>query len=444
MTPKDLTQGDVARHLTTMTLPMIGGILSIMSMNIVDTFYVAQLGTPPLAAMGFTIPVVSILLSLAFGVGIGASSVIARAIGAGEIERVKSYTTQSIFIALFIAAGFALGGYHSMDWFFPLLGAPPELMPLIKEFMSVWFLGSFVVVIPMVGNSALRATGNTRVPGLIMFVVALINIVLDPILIFGCLGAPRMELAGAALSTVISYAVAVAMGLYYLGVRLNMFSWQACYQNLWSSWHAILRISIPSVGSNLIVPLSTALTTSFVAAYSAEAVAGYGVASRIESLFLVLLMGLSSIMGPFVGQNWGAQQRARVAEALNKSFRFCLFWGGVVTLLLWFAADLIIALFSDDPAVIHSAGSYLHLVPVSYFFLGVIMIGASAGNGMGDPRPALLMSFLRLIGLYVPLALLLPQWLGVEGVFLAIALANILVGIGALRWSQQYRRVSDE
>src|SRR3990167_3924051 len=130
-----------------MTLPMIGGILAIMSMNIVDTFYVAQLGTPPLAAMGFTIPVISVLLSLAFGIGIGTSSVIARAIGAREFDQVKSYTTQSMFIAFFIAALFAFTGYHTMDVFFPILGAPPELMPLIKEFMNVWFLGSFVVVI---------------------------------------------------------------------------------------------------------------------------------------------------------------------------------------------------------------------------------------------------------------------------------------------------------
>lgn len=438
MKRKDLTQGDVQQHLTAMTLPMIGGILAIMSMNIVDTFYVAQLGTPPLAAMGFTMPVISVLLSLAFGVGIGASSVIARAIGAGEYDRVKSYTTQSMFIAFCIAALFAFCGYHSMDVFFPLLGAPPELMPLIKEFMNVWFLGSFVVVVPMVGNSALRATGNTGTPGMIMFAVALTNIILDPILIFGWFGAPRMELAGAALSTIIAYAVAVVLNLYYLGKRLNFFSWQACYQNIWASWRAILRISIPAIGTNLIAPISTAVTTGFVAYYSAESVAGFSVASRIESIALVLIMGLSSIMGPFVGQNWGARHMERVAEALRKSFRFSLLWGGAITLLLWLAADPIISLFSTDPAVIASAQGYLHLVPVSYFFLGVIMIASSAANGMGDPKPSLIMSFLRLIGLYVPLAMLLPLWLGIEGVYLAAALANIVVGIGALKWSSRF------
>ena len=216
MLKKDLTDGDVGNHLYDMTVPMIWGILSIMSMNIVDTFYVGQLGTEPLAAMSFTIPIVSILLSLAFGVGIGASSVIARALGAQQHDMVQSYATHSIIIALFIAVAFALLGYHYMDPIFRALGAPAHLFPLIHDFMDIWFLGSFVVVVPMVGNSALRASGNTRVPGLIMMSVAVVNIILDPLLIFGLFGLPRMELAGAALATVISYSIALVIWLYFL------------------------------------------------------------------------------------------------------------------------------------------------------------------------------------------------------------------------------------
>ena len=181
MIKHNLTQGHVGTHLYKMTIPMIWGILSIMSMNIVDTFYVAQLGTAPLAAMSFTIPVISILLSLAFGIGIGASSVIARAIGAKEHDLVRSYTTQSLLIALTIAIIFAISGYQSMDNIFNLLGAPQSLMPLIHQFMDIWFLGSFVVVIPMVGNSAIRAAGNTKLPSLVMISVALVSIILAPV-----------------------------------------------------------------------------------------------------------------------------------------------------------------------------------------------------------------------------------------------------------------------
>jgi putative MATE family efflux protein len=435
----NLTQGDVGTHLYSMTVPMIWGILSIMSMNIVDTYYVAQLGTDPLAAMSFTIPVVSILLSLAFGIGIGSSSVIARAIGAQEYDLVRSYTTQSLLIALTIAVAFAVSGYQTMDLIFSLLGAPKHLMPLIHQFMDIWFLGSFIVVIPMVGNAAIRAAGNTKLPSFVMISVALINIILDPILIFGLFGFPKMELAGAALATVISYSIAFFLGLYFLAFKFRFLSWSSCYKNIFISWYAILRIAIPAIGTNLIAPISIAITTLLVARYSPESVAGFGVASRVESLFLVVIMGISSIMGPFVGQNWGAGQHNRVGLALKISFRFASIWGVGSAILLWFLATPIAGLFSEDPQVIESASIYLQVMPITYIFLAIIMISSSTANGMGNPLPSLIMSFLRLIVVYIPLALTLVYFFNLLGIYLAGAIANIIVGIGAYVWIKRIK-----
>jgi putative MATE family efflux protein len=435
----NLTQGQVGTHLYSMTVPMIWGILSIMSMNIVDTFYVGQLGTNPLTAMSFTIPVISILLSLAFGIGIGTSSVIARAIGAEEHDLVKSYTTQSLLIALTIAIIFAITGYHAMDPIFALLGAPKSLMPLIHQFMDIWFLGSFVVVIPMVGNSAIRAAGNTKLPSVVMISVALVNIILDPILIFGLFGFPRMELAGAALATVISYSIAFFIGLYFLAFKFRFINWSSCYTDVFKHWITILRIAIPAIGTNLIAPISIAITTWLVARYSPESVAGFGVASRVESIFLVVIMSISSIMGPFVGQNWGAGKINRVNIALNISFRFTSIWALSSALLLWFLAEPITSLFSTDQAVIDSATTYLRIMPVTYLFLSIIMISSSTANGIGNPIPSLVMSFLRLIALYIPLALLLAHYFNILGIYLAGAIANILVGVGAYIWIKQLK-----
>lgn len=440
MIQQDLTQGDVSQHLRRMTVPMIWGILSIMSMNIVDTFYVGQLGTAPLAAMSFTIPIISILLSLAFGIGIGASSVIARALGAEKPELVKSYATHSILIALSVAITFAILGYRNMDTIFTWLGAPPELFPLLHDFMEIWFLGSFIVVVPMVGNSALRAAGNTRIPGLIMICVALVNIVLDPILIFGLFGFPRMELAGAALSTVIAYAVALVIGLYLLAFKLKFVSLSACFRNVRQSWKAVLHIAIPSTATNLIAPFSVAFSTWLVAQMGAEEVAGFGVATRIESLCLVVIMALSSIMGPFVGQNWGAQRADRVAEGLRKSFRFIAGWTLAAAALLALGSTALAGLFSDDPHVVESASDYLLIVPFSYLFMGIIMVCSSTANGTGDPKPSLIMSFMRLIGAYLPLAFILSHEFGLIGIYAAISAANVLVGLGALKWSTKLTR----
>ena len=439
MIKHNLTQGDVGKHLYSMTTPMIWGILSIMSMNIVDTFYVGQLGTDPLTAMSFTIPVISILLSLAFGIGIGTSSVIARAIGAKEHALVRSYTTQSLFIALTIAIAFAISGYQSMDLIFALLGAPKSLMPLIHQFMDIWFLGSFVVVIPMVGNSAIRAAGNTKLPSFVMISVALVNIILDPILIFGLFGFPRMELAGAALATLISYSIAFFLGLYFLAFKFRFLSWSSCYTDVYKHWYAILRIALPAISTNLIAPISIAITTWLVAQYSPESVAGFGVASRIEAIFLVVIMGISSIMGPFVGQNWGAGQYSRVSLALKLSFRFTSLWGICSAVLLFFMAAPIAGLFSEDQRVIDSAAIYLKIMPITYLFLAVIMISSSTANGIGNPLPSLIMSSLRLIALYIPLALVFAYYFNLLGIYLAGAIANIIVGIGAYIWIKRLK-----
>lgn len=422
-----------------MTVPMIGGILSIMSMNIVDTFYIAQLGTQPLAAMSFTMPVISVLLSLAFGIGIGASSVISRAIGAKQQILVQAYTSNALIIALVVAVLFAVSGYLWMDEIFSRLGAPSELMPDIHLFMDIWFLGSFVVVIPMVGNSAIRAAGNTKLPSLVMLSVAIVNMILDPILIFGLLGFPALGLEGAALATVISYAIALVIGLYLLIYKFNFLSVHACISRMYASWKAILRIALPATGTNLIAPLSVALTTWFVARYSPEAVAGFGVASRIESLFLVVIMGLSSIMGPFVGQNWGAQNYQRAFLGIKISLKFITLWGIFTTLILWFFSEGIASWFSDDNQVIESAAYYLRILPVSYLFLGAIMVISSAANGMGSALPSLIMSFARLIGLYLPLILVLSMFMSLSGIYLAASISNVLVGLGAFIWYKQLK-----
>jgi len=435
-----LTEGDISQQLYKMTIPMIGGIFSIMSMNIVDTFYVGQLGTEPLAAMTFTMPIIAILLSIAFGIGIGTSSVIARAIGAQEHKLVQSYCSQGLIIALVIAMIFAFCGYKWMDPIFSLLGAPKSLFPLIHEYMDIWFMASFVVVIPMVGNSAIRAAGNTKLPSLVMFSVAVVNMILDPLLIFGLLGFPKLGLAGAAISTVFAYSIALVIGLYFLIFKFHFLSLNSCFYRIKESWKAILRISIPAISTNLIAPISIAVTTWFVSAYNPESVAGFGVASRIESIFLVCIMGLSSIMGPFVGQNWGAKKYDRVYQALNIGIRFVTLWGLASTLALWFLAAPIAGLFSDDPAVISSATHYLRIVPISYLFLGIIMLCSSTANGIGLPAPSLIMSFLRLIVFYIPLAIILETIFNLSGIYLATTIANLLVGIGAFRWYKHLKK----
>lgn len=157
-----LTEGPVARTLVNLTIPMLLGLVGIAAFNLVDTYFVGQLGTAELAAMSFTFPVVMIVGSVAQGLGIGVSAVVSRAIGEKNEHRVKRLTTDGLLLSVLVVAGFVVLGLSTIDLVFRFLGATPEVLVLIEQYMRIWYLGVIAVVIPMVGNSAIRATGDTE------------------------------------------------------------------------------------------------------------------------------------------------------------------------------------------------------------------------------------------------------------------------------------------
>jgi putative MATE family efflux protein len=226
--------------------------------------------------MSFTFPVVMTFGSLAMGLGIGASSVIARAIGEGDSRSIRRLATDSLSLSLLVVIVFAFLGLLTINPLFTLLGAKKELLPLIHSYMELWYWGMICLVVPMVGNNIIRASGNTLLPSIIMIVAALVNIILDPIFIFGWLGFPRLEIAGAAMATVISRFVTLVASLWFLHFRLKMLSWQKeSLGVIVKSWLSILKISIPVAASNVINPISFGILTGLVSVYGSQAVAAF-------------------------------------------------------------------------------------------------------------------------------------------------------------------------
>ena len=221
----NLTEGAVGRTLIKLTIPMFLAILAMVVFNLVDTAFVGRLGTEELAAISFTFPVVLVINSLAGGLGVGASAVISQAIGKGDRYRVQRLTTDSLGLSVMVGVVFVSIGLVTIDPLFRLLGATPEVLPLIRQYMTLWYIGVIFVVIPMVGNAAIRATGDTRTPATIMMVAAGINIILDPILIFGLGFFPGLGIAGAALATVIARAITLGASLWVLVRRERMVIW---------------------------------------------------------------------------------------------------------------------------------------------------------------------------------------------------------------------------
>ncbi|MGB3340310.1 MAG: MATE family efflux transporter [bacterium] len=427
-----LIDGPVGKTLVRLTIPMVFGIVGMVAFNLADTFFVSKLGTNELAALSFTFPVVLIINSLALGIGIGASVVISRAIGEGDQHRVKRLTTDSLVLAMFIVTVFVVAGLFTINSVFRILGARGEILDLVKQYMGIWYFGMPFVVVPMVGNNAIRATGDTKTPSAIMLVAVCCNFIMDPLLIFGIGPFPRLGIAGAAIATVISRSLTFIISLAILFFRDKMLTFVLPkIKEIFQSWKRILFIGLPTASTRIVVPLGIGVVTRIVSTYGKEAVAAYGVSSRIEFFALTVIAALSSVLSPFIGQNWGARKHDRVRLGVKYSERFSVVWGIAVCIILNILARPIALIFNSNPLIISTIILYLRIVSIGYGLQGIIMITGSAMNVLNKPFHAAGIRITQMFILYIPMALLGSYLFGLTGVFIALVIAYCSAGLAS-------------
>jgi putative MATE family efflux protein len=373
------------------------------------------------------------------GFSIAMSSVISRLIGEGNFENVQRVTTHGLILVFLLGIIIAVTGYIILNPLFTMMGANPSMLSMIREYMLIWFAGTSFLAMPMVGNAAIRATGNTLLPALIMTVAALVNAILDPILIFGLLGFPRLELQGAALATVIANILAMMAGLYVITVRKKLLS---SLNNLrldlfLNSVKRLAIIAIPAGITNAIQPVVNAIIISLLARTGSEAVAAYGIVTRLEAFAFVILMGLAVGMAPIIGQNWGAGHFERINKTLRLAIGFSVFWSLFIAVFFGLFGSHLASLFSDNPQIISFATLFFWIVPITYAFSNLINGWASAFNAMGKPHRSFLMIVGKMIVLMIPAIYLGYYISGVTGLFVSIAATNIISGIIVHLWARR-------
>lgn len=437
-----LTVGPVSHSILSMMLPMALGILVMIGNGLVDAYFIGQLGYAQLAAVSYAFPVWFVAAGIVMGLGTGTSSVLSRFIGSGDTKSVKQIATHSLVLAVIAGALVTVIGLLSLESLFGLLGANEETMPFVKSYMKIYYWGSLFLGIPFIGNAILRANGDAKTPSMLVAFSAIVNAVLDPILIFGWFGFPEMGVAGAALASVISTVAFLFASLCVLVVRDNLLtSIGHSLSSVISSWKQVLHVGLPAIASNLIAPVSSALVTALVSTYGQEAVAAYGLAGRVEALVIVLLMALGGATAPYVGQNYGAKKFDRLVNGFKFSARFALFYAIFCIVFLYFGSAAILGVFTDNEDVIKLAMIQLLICPWGYGFLGIASICNGSFNAFGRPLPAMTISISRTLVIYVPLAYGLAHYLGFQGIFIAQVLANIFAGCVAIVW---YRRIFRE
>lgn len=430
MKKPDLINGAISRTLLQLTLPQTVGILSLVTFNLVDTFFVAKLGHQELAALSFTFPVITVVFGLVQGLGMATTALVSKSMGAKDHGQASLETTYSIVLSIFLAGIFILIGLSTMDELFRLLNASEEIIPLVKEYMTIWYLAIFFVVIPFVGNNAIRSTGDAITPSLIMMFAVLVNAILDPLLIFGYGIFPELGLKGAAIATAISRGLTMVLSLLILKYREKMLCFNALTMaGMINIGKKLLYISIPTSMSRMLTPVILGFLTAFLAKYGEGAVAAYGVGTRIEFLITSILIAMAASMAPFAGQNLGANKPGRIIRAINICARFNILWAISCGLIFIIFHTQIISIFTQDSTTSEYLKHFIFAVlPVSGFYGISLMINAVLNTG-GRPFIAFYLQVIQMVVLLLPLAYYLQFHYSGYGIFYAISAAYLIGGL---------------
>lgn len=446
---RSLIHAPVGKTLWEMTWPVIFGVATLISFNVVDTFFISLLGTDPLAAVSFTFPVTFTVVSLTIGLGIGTSAVIARKYGSDKPEEAHFDAFGALSVSALLVLILALIGYLLMDPIFSLLQAHERLLPLIREYMTLWFAGCVMLVTPMVGNAVLRASGDTRTPSIIMASGGLANAIFDPILIFGWGPIPAMGVEGAALASVISWASGLIL-IFWLLKRKQLVSFKPAnglaFSNAWiKSSREVLKIGMPAAGANMLTPLAMSVMTAIIAAYGAAAVAAFGVGTRLESLASIIILALSMSLPPLISQNFGADKIQRVRYAYNTALRAVLMIQAVIYLVMVLTAPWIAAAFAEEEQVAEIVELFIYIMPLGYGLQGWIILTNSSFNAIHQPMHALWLSIIRLFIFFVPLSYLGSLVADLTGLFIGGVVANFITAAIAYFWfSRELRRFDEQ
>lgn len=430
-----LVQQDVKRTLLNMALPMLAGTVAMNAYNLTDTWFVSRLGTVPLAAMGFTFPVVMLLTFVAAGVGTGVTLLVSHALGRHEHDAAAGFTTHGMALIVGVSVIISAAGYLSMDAVFTRLGADSATLPLVREYMGIWYFGALTMAMPMVGNGILISTGDSRAASRLMMLGMVLNTVLDPIMIFGYLGFPAMGISGAALATVISQAVSAVWLFHLLHRKHRLIS--AAHLNpggLPASCRRIFKLGVPSMLSMALMPVSATVLTRLVSAFGNEAVAACGAAGRIEMFAFVIPMSLGISLAPFVSQNFGAGRFDRIHEAIRVSTRFALLYGGAIAIVFFVGAPWLAAIFSRDPAVRTILVAYIRIICFGYGMMETHRYCTITLTGLHKPVSSALLNGIRVLALLIPLSYLGAHLLGIRGIFAGRLLTDLIVGTIGLIW----------
>ncbi len=405
----------------------MAGMMISAFFALIDTYFVSRLGSSALAALTFCIPIEVLLTSTGSATGVGITSLLARTLGKREQAKADNIAWHGLIIAVIYGVFFSWLGLISLERLLLVFGCSPEIFALSHDYLYIILLGSIFTFVPMIAAHIVQGEGNTRLPMLGNLIAISLNVLLDPLLIFGLGPFPALGIKGAAWATVLSQMVTTVLFIYLMFKNKLLLTWKAvCFSPSPGVLADIYRVGLPSLVMELLAVFIMSYLNKTLVGFDYTAVAALGVFFRIRSIFYMPVYGLAHGAMPLAGFAFGARQPDRVKETIFKAS----FLSFIILILAWLImhdhARELMAIFSRDPVLIDLGVDCLQLATLFLPVMGPIIVLSHILQALGKGTAAMWLSLLRQLGIFLPALIILPHFLGIKGVWLAFSLTELL------------------
>ena len=429
---KNFTSGSINRAIFLLAVPMILEMVMEALFAVVDVFFVSRISVNAVATVGLTESVITVVYSIAIGLSMATTAMVARRVGEGKKEKAAEAAMQAIFIAVSFSLVISIAGFFFAADILRLMGGSEKLIEEGVGYTRILFAGNFVIMLLFLLNAVFRGAGDASIAMRSLWIANALNIVLDPCFIFGWGPFPELGITGAAVATNIGRGIGVLFQLYVLfrgKVIIKIARKQ--FRLVWDIIARLLRVSLGGMGQYIIASSSWIFLMRIMSEFGEQAIAGYTISIRIVIFTILPAWGMANAAATLVGQNLGANQPGRAEKSVWRSaFLTMLFLLSVSVIYFTFAPG-IVQFFHPDPQVIQYGVASLRIICLGYIFFAYGMVISQAFNGAGDTRTPTLMNFICFWLFQIPLAYVLglPLGMGPNGVFWAIAISESILAV---------------
>jgi putative MATE family efflux protein len=429
---QDYTTGSIRKAVFMLAIPMILEMMMESVFAVVDIFFVGRLGKEAISTVGLTESVLTLVYSIAMGLSMSATAMVARRVGEKNPAEAGKAGMQAVLLSLFVTVIISFAGVYYAKEILQLMGAPPEVLAIGVSYTRIVFAGSVFIILLFIINGIFRGAGDASIAMRSLWIANFCNIILCPLLIYGVGSWNGFGLIGAALATTFGRGIGVCYQLFHLfsGRRIIKIEREHLKPD-WKIIKTLFSIAWTATFQFLIASASWIVLTKIISQFGSAAIAGYTVAMRVIVFFILPAWGMSNAAATLVGQNLGAGLPERAEDSVWKTAKYNAIFMTLVSLLFLLFSAQIIMLLNKDPEVERTATLALRIISLGYIFYGIGMVITSSFNGAGDTKTPTLINLFGFWAFQIPLAYILAINLemGPRGIFFAIIIAETLITI---------------